>query len=235
MSLTVPHTARRADVAAGEEDAAARRRCRWTSRCARAARRASAASSMRSEHGVVEAGHEDVLDELAHHGPAGPVREQDADPLRMRLLSSAVVGVAVVRGAASPRDDTMHGPIGCSGVHPLPKSLHSNGRVTPRSTSPHWQPGISARLGRRDRHALERVVRARNCSRMPRPVPGMTPMPRHSASIGSNTSSIFATRRRVALRHARRACRRSRPPRGRRRSAWRASRCPAARRRARSR
>ena len=37
----------------------------------------------------------------------------------------------------------MHGPIGCSGVQPVPKSLHSKGSVTPRSTSPHWQPVIS--------------------------------------------------------------------------------------------
>ena len=41
----------------------------------------------------------------------------------------------------------MHGPIGCSGVHAFAKSLHSNGSVTPRSTSPHWQPLISRGSG----------------------------------------------------------------------------------------
>src|SRR3954471_21825062 len=45
----------------------------------------------------------------------------------------------------------MHVPIGVSGVHAVPKTLHSHGLSTPLSTSPHWHafgsatrpPGIS--------------------------------------------------------------------------------------------
>ena len=33
----------------------------------------------------------------------------------------------------------MHVPIGRSGVHAVPNTLHSNGLMTPLSTSPHWQ------------------------------------------------------------------------------------------------
>ena len=38
----------------------------------------------------------------------------------------------------------MHVPIGVSGVHAVPKTLHSHGRSTPLSTSPHWQAFGSA-------------------------------------------------------------------------------------------
>ena len=33
----------------------------------------------------------------------------------------------------------MQVPIGRSGVHAVPKTLHSHGLITPFSTSPHWQ------------------------------------------------------------------------------------------------
>ena len=33
----------------------------------------------------------------------------------------------------------MHVPIGRSGVQAEPNTLHSNGLMTPLSTSPHWQ------------------------------------------------------------------------------------------------
>ena len=33
----------------------------------------------------------------------------------------------------------MQVPIGVSGVHAVPKTLHSHGLSTPFSTSPHWQ------------------------------------------------------------------------------------------------
>ena len=32
----------------------------------------------------------------------------------------------------------MHVPIGRSGVHAVPKTLHSHGLMTPLRTSPHW-------------------------------------------------------------------------------------------------
>ena len=38
----------------------------------------------------------------------------------------------------------MHVPIGVSGVHAVPKTLHSHGLITPLSTSPHWQAFGSA-------------------------------------------------------------------------------------------
>ena len=40
--------------------------------------------------------------------------------------------------------DTMQVPIGRSGVHAVPKTLHSNGLITPLRTSPHWQAFGSA-------------------------------------------------------------------------------------------
>ena len=47
----------------------------------------------------------------------------------------------------------MHVPIGRSGVHAVPNTLHSHGLITPFSTSPHWHalgsatrtPGTSKR------------------------------------------------------------------------------------------
>ncbi len=38
----------------------------------------------------------------------------------------------------------MQVPIGRSGVHAVPKTLHSHGLITPLSTSPHWQAFGSA-------------------------------------------------------------------------------------------
>jgi len=38
----------------------------------------------------------------------------------------------------------MHVPIGRSGVHAVPKTLHSHGLMTPLSTSPHWHAFGSA-------------------------------------------------------------------------------------------
>ena len=38
----------------------------------------------------------------------------------------------------------MHVPIGFSGVHAVPKTLHSHGLITPFKTSPHWQAFGSA-------------------------------------------------------------------------------------------
>jgi hypothetical protein len=38
----------------------------------------------------------------------------------------------------------MHVPIGVSGVHAVPNTLHSHGLITPLSTSPHWQAFGSA-------------------------------------------------------------------------------------------
>ena len=85
----------------------------------------------------------------------------------------------------------MHGPIGCSGVQPLPKMRHWKGRIAPRRTSPHWQPGIARGSGGVTSKRLA-ASHLENASRIPSPVPGMTPMPRHSASMGSKTSSISA-------------------------------------------
>ena len=38
----------------------------------------------------------------------------------------------------------MHVPIGRSGVHAVPNTLHSHGLITPLSTSPHWHAFGSA-------------------------------------------------------------------------------------------
>ena len=38
----------------------------------------------------------------------------------------------------------MHVPIGRSGVQAVPNTLHSQGLITPLSTSPHWQAFGSA-------------------------------------------------------------------------------------------
>ena len=38
----------------------------------------------------------------------------------------------------------MHVPIGVSGVHAVPNTLHSHGLIAPLSTSPHWQAFGSA-------------------------------------------------------------------------------------------
>ena len=38
----------------------------------------------------------------------------------------------------------MHVPMGVSGVHAVPNTLHSQGLMTPFSTSPHWHAFGSA-------------------------------------------------------------------------------------------
>jgi hypothetical protein len=85
----------------------------------------------------------------------------------------------------------MHGPTGCSGVQPFANSLHSKGRIAPLSTSPHWQPGIARGSGGVTSN-LRAASHLEKDSRIPSPVPGITPMPRQSASIGSKTSSMSA-------------------------------------------
>ena len=45
--------------------------------------------------------------------------------------------------AHAPSEDTMQEPIGVSGVHTVPNSLHSVGVLTPRRVAPHSQAGLS--------------------------------------------------------------------------------------------
>ena len=43
-----------------------------------------------------------------------------------------------------PFDETMHEPIGVSGVHTVPNSLQSAGFLTPRRMAPQSQAGLSS-------------------------------------------------------------------------------------------
>ena len=53
-------------------------------------------------------------------------------------------------------------PIACSGVQAVPKTLHSQGLITPFSTSPHWQAfGIGDADARAPRSAARRRSRRR--------------------------------------------------------------------------
>ena len=73
----------------------------------------------------------------------------------------------------------MQVPIGVSGVHAVPNTLHSHGLSTPLSTSPHWHafgsatrtPGIS-----KIRSASNAAYSSRTCSAECE----MNPRPRHS-------------------------------------------------------
>jgi hypothetical protein len=51
--------------------------------------------------------------------------------------------------------------MGVSGVHAVPKTLHSQGLMTPLSTSPHWQALGSAR----QQSAARRIRPTRRCAR----------------------------------------------------------------------
>src|SRR4051812_5039220 len=73
----------------------------------------------------------------------------------------------------------MQVPIGVSGVHAVPNTLHSHGRRTPLSTSPHWHdfgsatrtPGTANRFS-----ASKSAYRSDSC----RAEEAMEPSPRHS-------------------------------------------------------
>ena len=67
----------------------------------------------------------------------------------------------------------------------------ANGSTIPRSTSPHWQPLISRGSGTSNSKRWV-ASKAAKADRTPSPVPGMTPIPRQSASMGSKTCSTNA-------------------------------------------
>ena len=129
----------------------------------------------------------------------------------------------------------MHVPMGVSGVHAVPNTLHSQGLMTPLSTSPHWHA-----FGIGDPHARDAVVqlgveggelgpqlqRALRDEAEPAPLE-VRPQLEH---LGEHRQ-----RARVALRRARRACTGSRPRSGPRGSARAACRWPGGCRAARSR
>ena len=73
----------------------------------------------------------------------------------------------------------MQVPIACSGVHAVPKTLHSQGLITPLSTSPHWHafgsatrtPGhLVAELGVEVRIGLGELQRALRDETEPAPL-----------------------------------------------------------------
>ena len=53
------------------------------------------------------------------------------------ILAACLLAASTLSFAQAPSGDTMHVPIGVSGVHAVPKTLHSQGLSTPLSTSPH--------------------------------------------------------------------------------------------------
>src|SRR6185369_11673620 len=84
----------------------------------------------------------------------------------------------------------MHDPIGVSGVHAVPKTLHSHGFFTPLRISPHWHAFGSAtrRPGTRKCASASKAAYA---ARSFRPLWGIDPRPLHSKySRGSKTSRI---------------------------------------------
>ena len=89
----------------------------------------------------------------------------------------------------------MHVPIGRSGVQAVPNTLHSNGLITPFSTSPHWHAfGSATRMpGTLQRRSASRsAYSSDNFS----PLCEMKPRPRHSkCGRSSNTSAITCSAR----------------------------------------
>ena len=91
----------------------------------------------------------------------------------------------------------MQVPIGVSGVHAVPKTLHSQGLSTPLSTSPHWQafgsatrtPGTSKRSS-----ASKSAYRSDSCSADCE----MEPSPRHS-KYGRRAKTSASTRSATGL------------------------------------
>ncbi len=103
------------------------------------------------------------------------------------------------RPRTSPRDETMHGPIGCSGVHALAEELALEGE---RDAAQHVAALAAldlARLGRRARHAHAGVV----LRELGRGAPGPCPGSRRCRAIRRRPARrpprSRATRRRVAL------------------------------------
>src|SRR5215470_658107 len=85
----------------------------------------------------------------------------------------------------------MHVPIGVSGVHAVPNTLHSHGFSTPLSTSPHWHafgsatrtPGTSNFSSASNWAYLDRTCSAEW---------EMNPRPRHSKYGRSSITSPIA-------------------------------------------
>src|SRR4051812_44192582 len=85
----------------------------------------------------------------------------------------------------------MHVPIGVSGVHAVPKTLHSQGFNTPLSTSPHWHAFGSATRTPGTEYANSASNRAysdRTCNAEWE----MNPSPRHSKYGRSSMVSAIA-------------------------------------------
>ena len=125
---------------------------------------------------------------------AGPGRHTvSPSGLPHQLDGVPVHAAEVVVGRARALGDTMHVPIGVSGVHAVPKTLHSHGLSTPLSTSPHWHafgsatrtPGI-ANCSSASNSAKSSCSRSALCE--------MNPSPRHSkCGRSANTSPISAS------------------------------------------
>ena len=91
----------------------------------------------------------------------------------------------------------MQVPIGRSGVHAVPNTLHSHGLMTPLSTSPHWHAFGSAMRtpGTAKRSSASSSAYA---SESLRPLWEMKPSPRHSkCGRSANTSAITSSARRL--------------------------------------
>jgi hypothetical protein len=89
----------------------------------------------------------------------------------------------------------MHVPIGRSGVHAVPKTLHSQGLIAPIRTSPHWQAlGSSTRSPGSSKRAS--ASQAANSGRSFSALCAIQPRPRHSnVSRSSIVSSSAASAR----------------------------------------
>ncbi len=83
----------------------------------------------------------------------------------------------------------MHGPTGFTGVHLVPKSLHSGGRMTPFSTSPHLHPAGSF-ASRSSTPNFFRALYPANSSLSASPLAGISPSPRQAASTSVKTLRI---------------------------------------------
>lgn len=82
----------------------------------------------------------------------------------------------------------MQAPTGCSGVQALPNNGHSSERILPVSTSPQRQ-AVLYWLSSCGIPYFFRASKSERLSCSMSPEPGITPMPRHSASTGVSISA----------------------------------------------
>ena len=94
----------------------------------------------------------------------------------------------------------MQVPIGVSGVHAVPNTLHSHGFRTPLSTSPHWQALGSATRTPGTENSRSASISA-YFSRTRSAECEMNPSPRHSKCGRSSKTSAIASNARVLPSH----------------------------------